>query len=136
MFLDWKNQHCPNDYTTWCNLQIRCNPYQITNSIFHRTRTRNFKICMETQRTLNSQSNPRKKNEADWMRLPDFILYYKTTVITTVWYWSKNGNIDQWNSIESPEINPCTYGQSVYDKGNKNKQWKKDSLFNKRCWEN
>ena len=58
MFLDWKNQHCENDYTTQSNLQIHCNPYQITNGIFSRTRPKkNLKICMEIQKTLNSQSS-------------------------------------------------------------------------------
>ena len=57
MFLDWKNQHCENDYTTQSNLQIQCNPYQTTNGIFHSTRPKNFTICMETQKTPNSQSN-------------------------------------------------------------------------------
>ena len=52
-----KNQHCENDYTSQSNLQIQCNPYQTTNDIFHRTRTKNFTICMETQETPNSQSN-------------------------------------------------------------------------------
>ena len=57
MFLDWKNQYCENDYTTQSNLQIQCNPYQTTNDIFHRTRIKKFTICMETQKTPNSQSN-------------------------------------------------------------------------------
>ena len=56
MFLDWKNQYCGNDYTTQSNLQIQCNPYQITNGIFCRSRTKNLKICMETQKTPNRAS--------------------------------------------------------------------------------
>ena len=61
MFLGRKNQHCENDYTTKRSLQIQCNPYQITNGIFHRTRTKHFTIHMETQKTLNNQSSLKKE---------------------------------------------------------------------------
>ena len=65
MFLGRENQYCENDCTTKCHLQIQCDPYQITNDIFHRSRTKNFTIHIETQKTPNSQSSL-EKEEWSW----------------------------------------------------------------------
>ena len=94
--------NCKNDDTTKHSPQIQCDPYEITNGIFHRTRTKISQFIWKYKRPQIAKVVLRKKNGAGEINLPDFRLYYKPTVIKTVWYWHKNRNIDQWIKIETP----------------------------------
>ena len=65
MFLDWRNQYCENDYFTQNNLQIQCNPYQITNGIFTELREKFLQFVWKHKRPQIAKAILRKKTELE-----------------------------------------------------------------------
>ena len=136
MLLDWKSQYYPNDYTTKAIYRFKAIPIKLPRTFFTELKQNILKVVWKHKgpRIAKAILTRKMELEESGSLTSDYTIKQQSS--KPLWYLHKDRNIDQWNRIESPEFNPCTYSQLIYDKGGKNIKWRKESLFNKWCWEN
>jgi hypothetical protein len=132
MLMDWQDSYSQNGYLAESNLQIQCNPHQNSNST--ELERAICKIIWNNKKPRIAKTTLNNKRTSGGIIIPGFKPCYRAILIKTEWYWYSDRQVDQWNRIDDPEMNPHTYGHLIFYKGAKIIQWKEDSIFNKWRW--
>ena len=111
-------------------------PIKIPTQFFTELERAIWKFIWNNKKPRLAKTLLKDKRTSGRITMPDFKLYYRAIVIKTAWYWYNDRQVNQWNRIKDPEMNPHSHSHSIFDKGDKTIQWKRDSIFNKWCWFN
>jgi hypothetical protein len=136
MLIDWQDQYSENGYLAKSNLQSQAIPINIPTQFFNDLERIISKFIWNNKTLRIAKTLLKDKRTSGGITMPDIKLYYRAIVIKTAWYWYSERQVVQWNRTEGAEMNAYTFGHLIFDKGAKNIQWKKDSIFNKCCWPN
>ena len=129
MLMDWQDQHCKNGYLAKSNLQIQYKPIKIPKQFFNELEGAICKFIWNNKKPRITKTLLKDKRTSGGITMPDLKLYYRAIVIKTAWSWHSNRQVDQWNRIKDPEMNPHTYGHLTFDKEAKTIQWGKRKHF-------
>ena len=104
-------------------------PIKIAIQFFTELEKAIYKFIWNNKKPRITKSILNNKRTSGGITMPDLKLYYRSIVIKTTWYWYSDRQVDQWNRIEDPEMNPHTYDHLIFDKGAKTIQWEKKQHF-------